>query len=364
MNFNDIINLVTNYIHVRPTVSRILFALLILIIGLLFRQIFVKRIVKLLLKLSNKTKNNFDDLLVTALEKPARVFIIGLSIWGALSIIGLPILIQTFINRLFRTFFIIVLFWFFYRAADCIAIVFERFINKSEKKAGPVLIGLFRKTIKIVVITFEIFAIIKEWGFDVSGLVAGIGVGGLAISLAAKDAVSNLLGSITIMSDKTYDIGDWIQSEKIEGIVEEIGFRSTKIRTFSNALTSVPNYIMSNEPVTNWSKMGKRRVNFNLNIPLDTPTNNINMLLRRIRELLANHEDVNQEMIAVNLSGFGEASLQIVIYYFTKTTSYLTYLGVTEDINIKIIKIFEEVGVKIIPPRRFAIDTKQTQISN
>ena len=189
------------------------------------------------------------------------------------------------------------------------AILFGNFVNKSEKKVSPVLTGLFRKSLKVVIIIIEIFMIIKEWGFDVTGLITGLGIGGLAISLAAKDAASNFLGSVTIMADKNYDIGDWIQTDSVEGFVEEIGFRSTKIRTFSNALTIVPNSILSNEPVTNWTKMGKRRVSFNLNIPINTPSEKINDLLNRIRDLLRTMK-VNQDYKVVQLNGFEDASLK------------------------------------------------------
>lgn len=362
MSFNSLLTFVSNYININPILLSILIALSFILIGFLFRHIIVKGIIKSLLKLANKTKTNLDELLVNALEKPALVFISGFSVWCAFSILPLPITFQPFLNRILRSFFIIIIFWFFYRSADSIIWIFERYINKTNKKSSPVLIGIFRKALKIVIILLEIFMIIKEWGYDVSGLIAGLGVGGLAFSLAAKDAASNLLGSITIMSDKTYSIGDWVQTDKIEGTVEEIGFRSTKIRTFSDALISVPNSIMSNDPVTNWSKMGKRRVTYTLHIPLDTPTDKITTLTSRLKEMLMAHEDIKKDFIVVNLTGFGEATLQIMIYYFTKTTSWTTYLSVSEDVNLKVIKIFEELGVIIIPPHRMIVENTRNII--
>lgn len=366
MSLNDLITFFNKYINVQPFLIRIILALVIVLLGFLLRKTIIKWVIKVLRKITTKTKNNLGDLILTALEKPAQIFIFGLSVWMALSILALPLTIQATFNRLFRTFFIVVLFYFFYKAADCVAILFGNFVNKSEKKVSPVLTGLFRKSLKVVIIIIEIFMIIKEWGFDVTGLITGLGIGGLAISLAAKDAASNFLGSVTIMADKTYDIGDWIQTDSVEGFVEEIGFRSTKIRTFSNALTIVPNSILSNEPVTNWTKMGKRRVSFNLNIPINTPSEKITDLLNRIRDLLENHEGVNQDYKVVQLNGFEDASLKVLVYYFTKTTAYLNYLEVSEDINIKIIKIFEEVGVKILPPRRILVagETRDGSVSH
>ncbi len=357
MTLNELLKQLSDLVAVDITLLRIILAIIFIFVGLIFREIFVKGVMRLLLYLTKKTKTNLDEMLVYALEKPARALILGFSIWLAVSILGLPSVLQHFLNLMLSTFFILMLFWFFYRASDSLIWVFERFLDKNNKKSKPVLIGFLRRTLKILIIIIEIFMIIKEWGYDVSGLLAGLGVGGLALSLAAKDAASNLLGSIAIMIDKTYSIGDWIQTEKVEGTVEEIGFRSTKLRTFSDAIISVPNSIMSNEPITNWSKMGKRRVSFNLDVPLDTPAEKLEALLEKIREMLKNHEDINHGMTVAQIEGFGEGTLQLLFYYFTKTTSWVTYLAVKEDVNLKIMYLFEEMGIPIaVPVKRIQLE--------
>jgi MscS family membrane protein len=355
MIFNDFLYSVTGCISVNPVILRIILALLFIFLGFILSRIFAKYIIKLLLKLAARTQNNLDDILINAIEKPAKVLIIGLSIWAAINTFNIPVLLQGFLIRILRTFFIVIVFWFLYRSADCIVWVLEHYINKKDQKITPILNGVFRKSLKFIIVVLEVFMIIKEWGYDISGLIAGVGIGGLALSLAAKDAASNLLGSITIMTDKTYSIGDWIQAGDVEGFVEEIGFRSTKIRTFANSLISVPNSIMSNEPVTNWSKMGKRRVSFNLHIPLDTPADKINSIIARIKEMLLNHDDINQDFFVVSLNGFGEATLQVLIYYFTKSTAYVDYLKVNSEVNLKILEFFEEAGIPIIPPRSLVV---------
>jgi len=357
----DLFTDISAYIRIEPLILRMIFALLVIVLGFILSQIFAKYIINLLKKVADRTKSNLDDIMIDALDKPVKTLIIGLGFWAAVNLFYLPVELKGFFTRVLRTFIIAVFFWFLYRASDGMVSMFARSINRKDPKITPALSGLFLKSLKFIIILLEIFMIIKEWGYDISGLVAGLGIGGLAFSLAAKDAASNLLGSITIMTDKTYSIGDWIEAGDIEGVVEEIGFRSTKIRTFENSLISVPNSIMSNEPVTNWSKMGKRRVSFNLNIPLDTPADKINSLLAKIKEMLVNHDDIHQDLIIVNLNGFGEASIQVLIYYFTKCTSYANYLKVNEDVNLKILKFFEEAGVPIIPPRSVLI--QNTQIS-
>ncbi len=341
------------------TLLRVVLAALFVLLGFLLRQVFVKWLIHILLHLAKKTKTQLDEMLIHALDKPAKAFVLYSSLWMAVLVLSPPATLYTFLNKVYRTIIILLFFWFLYRASDSLIWLFERSVNKTEKKASPMLVGFFRRALKALIVLFEIFMIIKEWGFDISGLVAGLGVGGLAISLAAKDAASNLIGSITIMLDKTYKIGDWIETEKVEGTVEELGFRSTRIRTFSDALISVPNSVMSNEPVTNWSKMGKRRVSYTLQIPLDTPLEKIEVLLDKIKEMLKGHADVNQDMIVVNLQGFGEATLMVLIYFFTKTTSWETYLKVSENVNIKVLKIFEQIGIPItVPVHRMLVEEK------
>lgn len=331
---------------------KIVLAVFFIVLGLFLRQVIVKIIISTLFKLAKKTGNKADETLVYAIDRPLRSFIFGLSIWAALSVFTLPAPFRAFITLILRTFFILMLFWFFYRASDSISWLFERHLGHDGKKPSPMLVSTFRKVLKIILFILETFMLVNEFGFDISGLVAGLGIGGLAISLAAKDAAANLLGSITVMLDKTYKIGDWIQTDKVEGVVEEIGFRSTKIRTFSNALIHVPNSSMSNEPVINWSRMGKRRVSYTLHIPLDTPPEKIEALLSRIREMLNSHEDLNKDMIVVNMTGFGDETLEILIYFFTKTTSWVTYLEVSEDVNLKVLQIFKEEGIPIIAPAK------------
>lgn len=360
MDINKLLEQIGFYSYLLP---RIVIAIIVLLLGHLLRHVFVKIIVKLLLCITKKTKTEIDDMLVHSIEKPAMVLISGLSVWTALFILSLPLTVQAFINFLLRLFFIIIVFWFLYRASDVLIYMLERFFNRTEKKANPALMGLFGKTIKILIVTLEIFTILSMFGYDISGIVAGFGLGGLAISLAAKDAAANLLGSITIMIDKTYSIGDWIQTDQVEGIVEEIGFRSTKIRNFSNSVVSVPNSIMSNDPVINWSKMGKRRVLFRLNIPLNTPSEKIRQLTSRIRDMLSADPDILHDNIVVNFESFGEGTLVILINFYTKTTVYQTYLNVVENANLKILSIFEELGVPItVPAQRVVMENHDNAV--
>lgn len=360
--YDKLLDFLSSYLSVNIVIVRILLAFAVLFFGFLLRHFFIKVVLRILLKLTKKTKTTFDEMLVNAFEKPARTFLTGFIIWCSLNV-ALHFPKSVFLLSVLKIFFLLMVFWFLYRATDSVIYFIEHFFNRTEKKINPAVIGLLSKSLKVTIVLLEIFSIIDLLGYDVSGIVAGLGLGGLAISLAAKDAAANLIGSITIMLDKTYSLGDWIETSSTQGTVEEIGFRSTRIRTFHDSLVSIPNSIMSNEPITNWSKRGKRRVLYNLYIPLDTPTDKVETLLSKIKELLTNSEEVNQEsMIAVNMEGFDNDSLRIIVYYFTKTTSYATYLEVTEKINLDILKIFGEMNIPLtVPAQRLITDDGKSQ---
>ncbi len=367
MTLNDLLNHISDLTKMNIALLRILLAACILLIGFILRRVFAKYIINILLRLTQKTKTDMIEILIHGFEQPVRTLISGFSIWLALSIFTVPPAIRTFLNLCLRLFFVIIIYWFLYRASDSIIHLLERTLNKTDKKSSPSLISLFSKLLKFFIILMEIFTIINILGFgdDISGIIAGFGLGGLAISLAAKDAAANFLGSITIMIDKTYSVGEWIATEKVEGTVEEIGFRSTKIRTFSDSLVSIPNSIMSNEPVTNWSKMGKRRVNITFQIPMDTPHEKIEMMLEKIRAMLQENEDINQDMIVVNLQGFKNATLEVLMYFFTKTTTWVSYLKVTEAISLKVLHIFEELQIPItLPAQRMIIESRENIIKS
>ncbi|NMA66567.1 MAG: mechanosensitive ion channel family protein [Clostridiaceae bacterium] len=361
MSFENFISELSSYFSINVILVRLILALGVLLIGLLLRHIFVKFILRFLLFLTKKTKTNLDELLIEALEKPARTLLLGLIIYVSLTITQTSIVIQKFLNFSLRLFVLIIIFWFLYRASDVLVSFIEHVFHKTEKKVNPAVINLLGKTLKVLIITFEVFSIIALFGYDISGIVAGLGLGGLAISLAAKDAAANFLGSITIMIDKTFNIGDWIAISDTEGIVEEIGFRSTKIRTFANSVTIIPNSIMSNEPITNWSRMGRRRVSYNMYIPVNTPAEKVKILLSKISDVINNSDDVNHEAYkVVNMNGFEEGNMRIVIRYFTKTTAFVTYTQVNEKIYLEILQIFNELNIPISAPlKRIYVENKQ-----
>lgn len=173
------------------------------------------------------------------------------------------------------------------------------------------------------------------------------GLGGLAFALAAQDSLSNLFGGMVIIVDKPFTVGDWISTPSVEGIVEDITFRSTKVRTFAQAIVTVPNSKLANEPITNWAAMGKRQITFHLKVAYSTPRAKLEKCVERIKTTLIEHPDVHKQTIFVVFDRYNDSSLDIFLYFFTITTVWQEFLMVKQDINFKIMRILEEEGVSM-----------------
>jgi MscS family membrane protein len=186
----------------------------------------------------------------------------------------------------------------------------------------------------------------------VNGFIAGLGLGGLAFALAAKDALANIFGGVVIIMEKPFSIGDWVQTPDVEGTVEEITFRSTRFRTFTQALVTVPNSNLSNKPITNLSRMGKRQVKFTLSIDYAGPRVKIEEFIQEIRDLLKNNQAIHPQTILVYLESINVNSLDILFYFFTNTTNWEEYLAVKEAIYYQIMDILAGKNLALASPGR------------
>ena len=174
------------------------------------------------------------------------------------------------------------------------------------------------RAMRIFIVIVGSLTVLATVGVNVTGLIGGLAVGGIAISMAATDTVANFIGTFNILTDKPYKVGDWISAgSEIDGTVEEIGFRSTKVRTFGKTLLTVPNGSINKANINNWSRMPKRRVKMTIGVTYDTTPAQMRQLLEQIETLLREDEGVDQEYMLVQFTDFGPSSLDIFLYYFT-----------------------------------------------
>lgn len=253
-------------------------------------------------------------------------------------------------NRLVRSIGIILAGWGIYNVSAASSVMLESISKKIGLDDASMLIPFLSKVIRFVVIVLMVTVVGGEWGFSINGLVAGMGLGSLAVALAAKETLGNILGGIVIITEKPFAKGDWIQTPSVEGIVEDITFRSTKIRTFAHSLVTVPNATLADQPITNWSRMGKRQITFSLKVALDTDRERLAAAQQRLERMLLEDDRIDPGTIIVRFRDFNDSNLGIFFYFFTKTTVWTEHLAVREEINLAVLRVLDEEGVSLAYP--------------
>ncbi|WP_335869047.1 mechanosensitive ion channel family protein [Bacillus sp. 2205SS5-2] len=335
----------------------------ILVAFFIFRKIFTKYVLKIMLKLSSKARSKFFTHVFHSFENPIAWLFIIFGIFIAAD--SFPFMEQNnpLFKKIFRSLVILQITWGLFNLTSASSVLFKSFRDKYSIEMDEILIPFISKGLRFVVLAISFSIIAQEFEYDVNGFVAGLGLGGLAFALAAKDVIGNFFGGIIIITERPFSIGDWVETPSVEGTIEDISFRSTKIRTFEQAIVTVPNAILANEPITNWSKMGKRRITFNLGLTYNTPNEKIQRVVHRLEFLLQNHDEIHKETIFVRFNEFNTNSLDLFLYFFTNTTQWGEYLRVREEINFQILDILEEEEVDVAFPTRTLYVESQSEES-
>lgn len=314
-------------------------AVLIMAFFALLNKVFVKYAFALLNR--RFAASGRGELWKQVLERPFRSFFVLLGVYlGVKYLLPRSWELAIGLDPLFRSGVIALAGWALYILSAQSSLLLEGISNKIRLDDSSMLIPFLSKMLRFVVIVLTIALIGMEWGFSISGLVAGMGLGSLAVALAAKDTLGNIFGGIVIILEKPF----------AEGVVEDITFRSTKIRTFADALITVPNAALADQPITNWSRMGKRRVSFTLGVALDSDRERLASAISGIERLLRDNEQIAPGTIHVKFTDFNESSLGIFIYYFTKSTVWAEYLSARQEINLALLQVLEEEGIKLAYP--------------
>lgn len=286
-----------------------------------------------------------------AFEKPIRLILVVLGVYlGIRYILPQEGEMNAAIDQLFRTSVIILIGWGMFVISSQTSVLLEQISYRTRLDESSMLIPFLSKTLRVVVIILTVTLVASEWNFSVNGVVAGMGLGSLAIALAAKDSLGNIFGGIVIIVEKPFLKGDWILTPQGEGIVEDITFRSTKIRTFGDAIVIIPNASVADNPITNWSEMGKRRVNFTLNVAMNSRPDQLLVAIKRIEELVTAKEEVDPNSIHVKFTEFDKGSFNILINYYTKSTVYSEYLETRQAINFAVMNVLDEEGIQLAYP--------------
>jgi MscS family membrane protein len=335
------------------TLGQLLLSFGIVLLTLFLRGFLTKTLFASLRRIAAKTRFEHDDRFLDALEKPTASFILVLGIYMATVTLPLDEEWMDVIETLFRGISIFIVFWGLFRLADVTVDVMASVSSASATDSFRGFGNLVKKSLRIFIIIVGVVMVIDNLGYNIGGILATLGIGGAAFAFAAKDTIANLYGSVALALDRPFQEGDWIQvGSVVDGDVEEIGLRSTKVRTWPKTVISIPNAVLANEMINNWSRMPKRRIKQVVGVTYETSPDTMEQIVEAIRELLRQDEGVDQDFILVNWTDFGSSSLDILVYYFTSTTKWLEHMDIRQRINVKIAKAVEAHGSSVAFPTR------------
>lgn len=335
----------------------------ILLLWLFFRKLFSRLFSHLLLALFGRFGKELNAaVFVDLLIKPVQFFISLWLIYLAVNQLNYPLneaiysrsklvnkaevintitLIQV-IDKLFLLLMIISLFWIALRIVDFIAHVFAYRASITASKEDDQLVPFVKELVKITTVSIAFFVILGYvFEINVLTLITGLGIGGIAIALAAKESLENLLGSFTIFVDRPFIVGDFVKVNGIEGTVEKVGFRSTRIRTAEKSLVTMPNKKMIDTPLENMTVRNYRRIKFDIGLTYNTPIQEIRVIAQKITDYINEHPKTNNDAI-VTFENFGSSSLDLQVLYYIEMMDYNPYLKIKEEINFKIIEIVQQ----------------------
>jgi len=304
------------------------------------------------LPLLEKTPWRYDRLLVEAARPPLGYLLLLGGLAGALAVLPLPTEpdVRGFVSAILRGLFAADLAWFLFRLVDVSLRYAEKLAEGTESKLDEQLMPLLRKALKVTIgIVFVVWTL-QILGYSVSSLIAGLGIGGLAVALGLQDTLANFFGSVFIFLDRPFVVGDWVKVGDTEGVVEEVGFRTTRLRTWPATVVSIPNKTLASETIDNWSRMPKRRVVQTVGVTYETAPEQIERAVAEIRGLLESDDGVDKEFLVVRFTEFADSSLNLLLYYFTTAVDYAGHLETRERINLAIMRKLRDLGLSIAFP--------------
>jgi MscS family membrane protein len=324
-----------------------------IIIGLLFKKLISRYFSKLLYKLIGKKDSEigvekFNELL----SKPIGLFIMLAIIYlGASHIVYPPnwnlanvseFGLKMIVSKSYSFVYVLSIFWILLKVIDFVGLILFAKAEKTENKMDDQLIPFILEIVKILTYIFALFIIMGNiFDVNITALATGLGIGGIALAMASKESLENLLGSFTIFFDRPFTVGDTVTVGSVTGRVEKVGFRSTRIRTFDKSIVTVPNKKMIDAELDNLGMRPVRRVKFNLGLTYDTTIEQIKTIVADIQNMINEHEKTDQEG-KVRFQEFGGSSLDILVIYYVNSPKWDDLIDVREDINYKIMEIVKK----------------------
>ena len=343
----EVVNSIMNYFKNITTeqILTMVIALAIIILFCLLSSLIAYGIIKIF-----KWKSKGKEIKENSLYKPLKTVVIWVGLHIAILTLGLPSNVNAICNKIFRIGAIIIIAVGIANMFSPDSKIFKKIANHKRIKGNQTLINFISKVTKGIIYVIAIFLVMAELNFNLSGLIAGLGLGGVIVALAAQDIAKNLFGGMAIIVDKPFSVGDWIQTNNYSGTVEDISFRSTRLRMTDNTVVTIQNSTLSNEPVINYAKLPMRRFSTTLNLALETNSNVVENIIGKVKFALSNTDGVLPNDLNVYLQKIADDGIEIGIFFNTNIVSYYDYLSFCEQVNLLLLKVLESENVKLAYP--------------
>ncbi|MCD6463902.1 mechanosensitive ion channel family protein [Candidatus Woesearchaeota archaeon] len=328
----------------------VLTAVIAFFISFFVLKLFKFYVIKKLEKLSKKTRTDLDDLIVSLLDKVGWSFYVIVSLYIALNFLTLPVIVVKIVYYLL----LVVLVYYAIKILQGFIdyfthqIIIKRQVEEKKKNIDTSLIDLLNKAAKATLWVVAILLTLHNFGYNISALIAGLGIGGIAIAFALQNVLSDIFASFSIYFDKPFQTGDFIVVGDDMGVVERIGIKSTRLRTLQGEELVISNKELTESRVHNYKKMRKRRVVFKFGVTYETPLAKLKKIPGIVKDII--NKIPLAEVDRVHFHEFGDFSLVFEVVYYIKSSDYNTYMDIQQDINLKIMERFKKLGIEMAYP--------------
>lgn len=339
------------------TVSEWLISLLIIAGSFLVAKLLYWVFANVVKKITKTTKSKLDDLIVDKIEEPITMAIVIAGFWYGLAYLKIPTDFSLFLDKVFYVAITFDVSWMIVRLVDAIILEYlSPIVQKSKGDLDDQMLPIIRKSLKTVIWIIAIVVGLNNAGYDVGALIAGLGLGGLAFAMAAKDSVSNLFGGVTIFTDKPFRIGDRVVVGGFDGNIKEIGMRSTRLTTLAGRTVTIPNKIFTDEIIENISSEPNRKVVMNLGLIYDTTPEKIQEGIDILAKLVKDKKENLEENAVHIFNAFSSSSLDLLFVYYIKNGE--DNYAVQNMMNFEILKRFNAAGLEFAFPTQTIITQK------
>ncbi|USN45378.1 MAG: mechanosensitive ion channel family protein [Candidatus Woesearchaeota archaeon] len=306
---------------------------------------FITRIVE---RLAAKTKNTLDDLIVSLIKKPSVFFVTLVGVKIGFDMLSFSESFTTFVDHVITFIFAFAIGWLIARIVDAIiAEYLEPLTKKTDNDLDDQIVPIVRKITKFIIIIVALLIGLDNIGYDITALIAGLGIGGLALAMASKETIGNFFGGLTVFADKMFKRGDRVKVAGYDGFVEEIGIRSTRVRTFDGSMVIVPNAMFTTDAIENVSEEPTKKTTVTLGVTYDTPPKKLDLAKKLIKDLLKKQKGIKEDPIVV-FSNFNSSSLDIMVIYHI--TDKKNFLAIRDEVNMNILKAFTKNKIEFAFP--------------